>query len=166
MAKRIWSALLAVLVAMPILTLSGCGGGIATTNGPEDFITIVHRDNKGEFKLGDNREHVRSIVGNRYVDDGAWFEYQDDILVAARVEQIKLHTKAGLNLETPYDQILPTYTADPDVKVLLDTPEKIILEKFVNNIRYTMTFRCYKSGDRSEERRVGKECRSRWSPYH
>ena len=23
-----------------------------------------------------------------------------------------------------------------------------------------------KSGRRSEERRVGKECRSRWSPYH
>ena len=23
-----------------------------------------------------------------------------------------------------------------------------------------------KSDDRSEERRVGKECRSRWSPYH
>ena len=22
------------------------------------------------------------------------------------------------------------------------------------------------SNDRSEERRVGKECRSRWSPYH
>ena len=22
------------------------------------------------------------------------------------------------------------------------------------------------SGQRSEERRVGKECRSRWSPYH
>ena len=25
---------------------------------------------------------------------------------------------------------------------------------------------CYFSKDRSEERRVGKECRSRWSPYH
>ena len=24
----------------------------------------------------------------------------------------------------------------------------------------------YKLGTRSEERRVGKECRSRWSPYH
>ena len=23
-----------------------------------------------------------------------------------------------------------------------------------------------KASDRSEERRVGKECRSRWSPYH
>ena len=22
------------------------------------------------------------------------------------------------------------------------------------------------TGERSEERRVGKECRSRWSPYH
>ena len=24
----------------------------------------------------------------------------------------------------------------------------------------------YRRADRSEERRVGKECRSRWSPYH
>ena len=24
----------------------------------------------------------------------------------------------------------------------------------------------YRGYDRSEERRVGKECRSRWSPYH
>ena len=24
----------------------------------------------------------------------------------------------------------------------------------------------YKEHERSEERRVGKECRSRWSPYH
>ena len=24
----------------------------------------------------------------------------------------------------------------------------------------------HKERDRSEERRVGKECRSRWSPYH
>ena len=25
---------------------------------------------------------------------------------------------------------------------------------------------CFFSAERSEERRVGKECRSRWSPYH
>ena len=25
---------------------------------------------------------------------------------------------------------------------------------------------CFITGYRSEERRVGKECRSRWSPYH
>ena len=27
-------------------------------------------------------------------------------------------------------------------------------------------FEYYYNKDRSEERRVGKECRSRWSPYH
>ena len=28
------------------------------------------------------------------------------------------------------------------------------------------TWICAAKGTRSEERRVGKECRSRWSPYH
>ena len=28
------------------------------------------------------------------------------------------------------------------------------------------TFKYDSSSSRSEERRVGKECRSRWSPYH
>ena len=28
------------------------------------------------------------------------------------------------------------------------------------------TIQCHKPHIRSEERRVGKECRSRWSPYH
>ena len=27
-------------------------------------------------------------------------------------------------------------------------------------------FGIYAKAERSEERRVGKECRSRWSPYH
>ena len=33
---------------------------------------------------------------------------------------------------------------------------------------YKQLIEWYKKGDldRSEERRVGKECRSRWSPYH
>ena len=30
----------------------------------------------------------------------------------------------------------------------------------------TLTFEAYYLNHRSEERRVGKECRSRWSPYH
>src|SRR2546429_6666967 len=30
----------------------------------------------------------------------------------------------------------------------------------------TATVPQYAAGSRSEERRVGKECRSRWSPYH
>ena len=34
------------------------------------------------------------------------------------------------------------------------------IRDFMNKLLLTPTF------DRSEERRVGKECRSRWSPYH
>ena len=30
----------------------------------------------------------------------------------------------------------------------------------------TIQFLVFVSEQRSEERRVGKECRSRWSPYH
>ena len=32
--------------------------------------------------------------------------------------------------------------------------------------RYNMLYLYYCKNGRSEERRVGKECRSRWSPYH
>ena len=31
---------------------------------------------------------------------------------------------------------------------------------------YENAIKCHNSKERSEERRVGKECRSRWSPYH
>src|SRR5574341_1696258 len=31
---------------------------------------------------------------------------------------------------------------------------------------HTMLMTCTTAAGRSEERRVGKECRSRWSPYH
>ena len=39
-------------------------------------------------------------------------------------------------------------------------------EAFENNARLAHFIRLIKEGNRSEERRVGKECRSRWSPYH
>ena len=34
------------------------------------------------------------------------------------------------------------------------------------NIELAKEWACGKQTNRSEERRVGKECRSRWSPYH
>src|SRR3712207_7848560 len=40
--------------------------------------------------------------------------------------------------------------------------EWLIAERVVKEIRERLGFLV----DRSEERRVGKECRSRWSPYH
>ena len=37
--------------------------------------------------------------------------------------------------------------------------------KFTNEFDQTLLYENCKA-ERSEERRVGKECRSRWSPYH
>ena len=47
-------------------------------------------------------------------------------------------------------------------------PEMKLLELSIWEDGFTMPCVCYydEEKDRSEERRVGKECRSRWSPYH
>ena len=50
----------------------------------------------------------------------------------------------------------PTITAS-----LTDAPDPVTTDK---PLRYVTTVS--NDGPRSEERRVGKECRSRWSPYH
>ena len=46
-------------------------------------------------------------------------------------------------------------------------------EIFINNLKINTVIGVYswerqinQLAERSEERRVGKECRSRWSPYH
>mgnify|MGYP000996731679 CR=1 FL=1 len=54
-------------------------------------------------------------------------------------------------------------------KRLIAVPEEGVVlgvegDKDVNRIR--LRINRYYRGSRSEERRVGKECRSRWSPYH
>ena len=52
----------------------------------------------------------------------------------------------------------------------LEEFKQLILKKLENAradyelLRATITHTA--DNDRSEERRVGKECRSRWSPYH
>ena len=47
--------------------------------------------------------------------------------------------------------------------LLLNDKTRILVECDDHGTDVTQEFL---TGDRSEERRVGKECRSRWSPYH
>ena len=44
--------------------------------------------------------------------------------------------------------------------------EKILSEKNIDAFNGAQGRILYVLWQRSEERRVGKECRSRWSPYH
>ena len=43
--------------------------------------------------------------------------------------------------------------------VMTEDKKQYNIKEFVENLGW-------EENDRSEERRVGKECRSRWSPYH
>src|SRR5256886_10710465 len=86
-----------------------------------------------------------------------------------------------------HDETPAEYTANHDigmyeVKATVErdamvTPGSVFLFALDNNQRVPLTqegpeyrglysVRCQNSFPRSEERRVGKECRSRWSPYH
>ena len=47
------------------------------------------------------------------------------------------------------------FVIDPELFKKLDDTDIWEFRTFYNKVKY-----------RSEERRVGKECRSRWSPYH
>ena len=44
----------------------------------------------------------------------------------------------------------------------VDKVTESIIRKYINDLQERGKYTFY----RSEERRVGKECRSRWSPYH
>ena len=65
---------------------------------------------------------------------------------------------------------------DLDKKELKSMPKDKIVDKYITNVtivnddpefqKYMSEEEDKKKIQRSEERRVGKECRSRWSPYH
>ena len=49
---------------------------------------------------------------------------------------------------------------------LIDTHTHVLLQGDITAEDYDVQLLKYSTPYRSEERRVGKECRSRWSPYH
>ena len=55
---------------------------------------------------------------------------------------------------------VPLYYA---IQKILEVKQCIYLSTIPEKIKISKDCECY---FRSEERRVGKECRSRWSPYH
>ena len=54
---------------------------------------------------------------------------------------------------------------DPEMLFALHKETQQFIPYYYRN-DYLHSFPTRRSSDQSEERRVGKECRSRWSPYH
>ena len=95
----------------------------------------------GTFRIGDNTINVI-----------AYNEAFDNVTIqatGANAVANKLYTEKGLTIVLPdeVDDILPATNSSDYTLVFIEEDKNEGL-------------------DRSEERRVGKECRSRWSPYH
>src|SRR3712207_7128128 len=54
----------------------------------------------------------------------------------------------------------------PGFGIGLDAEQRAIPARIMNHMTAVQLVTVPKIAVRSEERRVGKECRSRWSPYH
>src|SRR3712207_5407202 len=78
-----------------------------------------------------------------------------EIIVLKGMELIKLH---GIYTELSLNTRLENKTLIPFIGHHLNG----YLTHIVENITAKLLYKQF----RSEERRVGKECRSRWSPYH
>ena len=75
------------------------------------------------------------------------------LLYATGIPRTEMN-KPFIGVATSFTDIIPGHTGMRD------------LERFIEKGVHTGGGYPFFFGIRSEERRVGKECRSRWSPYH
>src|SRR5690554_5283764 len=87
-----------------------------------------------------------------------------------KVQNIQRIAKEPLSLEAPVgeeeDSTLGDFISDPNALNPHDYMMQEMVKKTLDEVLETLTDREEKVLRRSEERRVGKECRSRWSRYH
>src|SRR2546430_15950453 len=80
---------------------------------------------------------------------------------------LRLLNKPFLHLHTQFSEELPWSTIDMDFMNLHQSAHGDREFGFIGaRLRLKRKIIVGSWQDRSEERRVGKECRSRWSPYH
>ena len=88
------------------------------------------------------------------------FDKDSNIVSASQQEFTQYYPKSGWVEHDPMEILAATIEVSRDVIQRAGISEEQVSAIGITNQRKT-TVR-----SRSEERRVGKECRSRWSPYH
>ena len=89
---------------------------------------------------------------------------EKEMLVHLKFKEGKLETFMGW-MQSDEGMGVRKSVAYPEKTVGAMIPDKSGM-LFKVNVHNETGMKEFVSGNRSEERRVGKECRSRWSPYH
>src|SRR3712207_9521337 len=84
---------------------------------------------------------------------------RDEILKSAQEKAEKIETSSKSQAKAKYDQMVEKGQIEADTL-------KERLRSSANLRARDNELKAKQETIRSEERRVGKECRSRWSPYH
>src|SRR5256886_9666408 len=155
----------AVVVSPHEVVLNGKTPGHTT-------IMIWHGDNVSPFEISvepdvtEIQKQLRATFPNEKIDVSS---SRDAILLTGVVTEAEIakqaaaiaavHAKSVVNLlQSP-----PPDNRQVMLQVKFATVDRTTLSQFGANF-FSVNNRLV--GSRSEERRVGKECRSRWSPYH
>ena len=113
-----------------------------------------------------NTQRIEHIYQDKHTKDSNFFLHYGDLTDSSNLTRILSEIKPdevynlGAQSHVAVSFESPEYTADVDGIGALRLLEAI---RFLGLEKKT---KFYQASTRSEERRVGKECRSRWSPYH
>ena len=90
-------------------------------------------------------------------------------MITANASNFRKNLYNTLEQVAKYNQVATINTKDGDVVLISADDYKNLMETMylssIPNVREDL-LKAKTASNRSEERRVGKECRSRWSPYH
>ena len=118
----------------------------------DELVVIVNNNNQQIAKKGKlihDSEDIKYIIENLRMVDGAVVSIDKDKTVCETLRMVK-----------------PDIFANGGDRVSDNVPEDKICEEENIKMVFNVGGGKVNSSSRSEERRVGKECRSRWSPYH
>ena len=150
---------------------SGMPGVVVATSGPgaTNLVTGIANAYFDSvpvlFLTGqDRRAHIRPSRRSR--QNG--FQDMDIVSMTKKVTKRAVQVHDALSLARELDRCWKVAQSGRKGPVLIDIPIDLQFEKMPSGAHFGVAHSAVRRSriDRSEERRVGKECRSRWSPYH